>query len=279
MAVGVCVNALLIIGMYWKLLSIHKNEFSPATTSHVSPSNSVVMDSSDGLGTLRNRFNSTDNEIHSIDSARQSDAARDVVVNDGNIQMKEESRITERVETVNRDFTAELKLFLAGKEVSEKWKHVIWKSCVYLVTIGMLVALLCCLDMSWTVITAALALVSYSLLIFFCGMFITVDGFNKTGIPSKLWDFMEAHSQVDSVGGIAILAVVILILLNLFRSGSSMSSSNFHSRRDKSMADLSLGKHCGWKLVTPWISSQLNRVRTSSTSSIHGIQSHIMETP
>lgn len=57
--------------------------------------------------------------------------------------------------------------------------------------------------------------VSYSLLIFFCGMFITVDGFNKTGIPGKVWDIMEPYSQVDRAGGIAILALVILVLSNL----------------------------------------------------------------
>jgi len=57
--------------------------------------------------------------------------------------------------------------------------------------------------------------VSYSLLIFFCGMFITVDGFNKTGIPSALWELMEPYSRVDRSSGIAILALVILILSNL----------------------------------------------------------------
>lgn len=45
-------------------------------------------------------------------------------------------------------------------------------------------------------------------------MFITVDGFNRTGIPSAVWDFMEPHSRIDSAGGIAILALVILILSN-----------------------------------------------------------------
>lgn len=57
--------------------------------------------------------------------------------------------------------------------------------------------------------------VSYSLLVFFCGMFITVEGFNKTGIPSTLWDFMEPYSKIDRVSGIAILAVVILVMSNL----------------------------------------------------------------
>jgi len=46
-------------------------------------------------------------------------------------------------------------------------------------------------------------------------MFITVDGLNKTGIPSALWDIMEPYSRVDRASGVAILAVVILVLSNL----------------------------------------------------------------
>lgn len=46
-------------------------------------------------------------------------------------------------------------------------------------------------------------------------MFITVDGFNKTGIPSALWDLMEPYSKVDSAIGIVVLALVILVLSNL----------------------------------------------------------------
>ena len=57
--------------------------------------------------------------------------------------------------------------------------------------------------------------VSYSLLIFFCGMFITVDGFNKTGIPNTLWELVEPYSRIDSTKGVALLAVVILILSNV----------------------------------------------------------------
>ncbi|KAF8722983.1 hypothetical protein HU200_022127 [Digitaria exilis] len=117
-----------------------------------------------------------------------------------------------------------------GGEVKEKrWKVLVWKSAVYLTTLGMLVALLMGLNMSWSAITAALVLlaldftdaqaclekVSYSLLIFFCGMFITVDGFNRTGIPNALWELVEPHSRIDSAKGTALLAVVILVLSNV----------------------------------------------------------------
>ncbi|KAF8672660.1 hypothetical protein HU200_049353 [Digitaria exilis] len=114
-----------------------------------------------------------------------------------------------------------------GKE--KRWKVLVWKSAVYLTTLGMLVALLMGLNMSWSAITAALVLlaldftdaqaclekVSYSLLIFFCGMFITVDGFNRTGIPNALWELVEPHSRIDSAKGTALLAVVILVLSNV----------------------------------------------------------------
>ncbi|KAE8781570.1 putative transporter arsB [Hordeum vulgare] len=115
-------------------------------------------------------------------------------------------------------------------EVAEKrWKVLVWKTAVYLITLGMLIALLMGLNMSWTAITAALVLlaldftdaqaclekVSYSLLIFFCGMFITVDGFNKTGIPNTMWELVEPYSRIDSARGVALLGLVILILSNV----------------------------------------------------------------
>nr|BAK05638.1 predicted protein [Hordeum vulgare subsp. vulgare] len=43
--------------------------------------------------------------------------------------------------------------------MDEKWKKRLWKTCVYAITLGMLVALLLGLDMSWSAITTALALI------------------------------------------------------------------------------------------------------------------------
>ncbi|CAL5056534.1 unnamed protein product [Urochloa decumbens] len=114
-------------------------------------------------------------------------------------------------------------------EEEEEWQSRVWKACVYVITAGMLVALLLGLNMSWSAITAALALivldfkdarpclekVSYPLLLFFCGMFITVDGFNKTGIPSTFWEFMEPYARIDTPTGTVILALVILFLSNV----------------------------------------------------------------
>jgi Na+/H+ antiporter NhaD/arsenite permease-like protein len=46
-------------------------------------------------------------------------------------------------------------------------------------------------------------------------MFITVDGFSKTGIPTSFWTLMEPHAQIDHASGIAVLAIVILVLSNV----------------------------------------------------------------
>ncbi|KDP22252.1 hypothetical protein JCGZ_26083 [Jatropha curcas] len=117
---------------------------------------------------------------------------------------------------------------LERSSAASKWKALIWKSCVYLVTIGMLIALLMGVNISWTALTAALSLmvldfkdaqpclekVSYSLLVFFCGLFMTITGFEKTGIPSYLWEFLEPYAHIDHASGITVLALIILILSN-----------------------------------------------------------------
>ncbi|GLT35918.1 hypothetical protein SLA2020_103310 [Shorea laevis] len=184
MLVGIVVNALLLICMYWRVLSAQKDEEN--ATSEMS----VVEE---GVPLL---------------PGRNSNASKEGI-NDEFCPKEEETA----------------PLMTEGEEnVTTKWTF-----CVYLVTIVMLVAMFMGFNMSWTAITAALALmvfdfkdarpclekVSYSLLVLFCGMFIAVDGFNKTGIPTSFWDMMEPYSRINHVSGIAVLAVVILLLSNL----------------------------------------------------------------
>ncbi|KAF2315595.1 hypothetical protein GH714_040109 [Hevea brasiliensis] len=228
----------------------NSHRFSPATMSHFTSLNSQEwssrlesLDMQSSLSTnghmnhaetLRNRIGATENEICSAstsayESARNSNASKDITV-DGSSQRKEDTVPSKRIASMDRLRDVFDEQLPGEKEYfAAKWKRILWKSCVYLVTIGMLISLLMGLNMSWTAITAALALVvldfkdarpclekvSYSLLIFFCGMFITVDGFNKTGIPSALWDLMEPHAKIDKASGIAVLAIVILVLSNL----------------------------------------------------------------
>ncbi|KAK4838449.1 hypothetical protein QYF36_013845 [Acer negundo] len=257
MLVGVIMNALILLAMCWKLLSSQKDEedataeiiadedmnshrFSAATLFHVTSLNpqewnskreTIGLQSSTNVNgqkghvdnTLRSQANSVYNEIHRVsngasDSARIPIESKEVLSTDVSFQQSKEETVP------SREVLSEQSL-----EGKERWKRMFRKACLYIVTIGMLVSLLMGLNMSWTAITAALALavldfkdarpnlekVSYSLLIFFCGMFITVDGFNRTGIPSNLWDIMEPYAQIDHIGGIAVLTVVILVLSNL----------------------------------------------------------------
>ncbi|KAM2384589.1 hypothetical protein ACFXTH_042002 [Malus domestica] len=267
MLVGVCVNALILLCMFWRLLSVQKDEedpalgpvpeedvschrFSPATLSHSASLNSQELNSRleiqnlqsspnlnvsiGNVETLRNRLPSSENEVNkvpsgAIESARISSASKEET-NDLSSHKRDETIPSKRSPSNDRQTDAFPTESLEGKEhLTTRWKRILWKSGVYLITIGMLIALLMGLNMSWCAITAALALavldftdarpslekISYSLLIFFCGMFITVNGFNKTGIPSDLWDFMEPHAQIDHASGIAVLAVTILVLSNL----------------------------------------------------------------
>ncbi|WJX71243.1 hypothetical protein P8452_55256 [Trifolium repens] len=264
MLIGVVVNALILIAMYWKLLSGHKDvedpiaevaaeeevnshQFSPATMSHYSSAfnsqelNGYLLESSSiqnspQAQSLRNRLVSIDSEIHrfqagnAINSARNSSASKEGSTNDLASETKVETSPSKTVVQIDRTMEGHVLVSSDGKDcLNAERKRLLWKTCVYLITLGMLIAMLLGMNMSWTAISAALALVvldfkdarpslekvSYSLLIFFCGMFITVDGFNKTGIPSALWEFMEPYSRVDRSSGIVILALVILVLSNL----------------------------------------------------------------
>ncbi|KAK6794502.1 hypothetical protein RDI58_007955 [Solanum bulbocastanum] len=235
MFVGVIVNAVLLLCMYWNVLSVQKDvenaevelvldeeivshRFAPATMTHV-------------VNSLHSQDQFSGNEIMKdpngvFDSSRNFNASTEAANDHGSLQMRDKNvSLTTVDESEDQSFTS----CEEKQNFSEKWRRLSWKICVYLVTIGMLISLLMGLNMSWTAITAALALVvldfkdareclekvSYSLLIFFCGMFITVDGFNRTGIPSAFWDFMEPYAKIDHAGGVAVLAVVILVLSNL----------------------------------------------------------------
>ena len=206
--VGVLVNALIIIGTFWKLLStkqdlehvdleivasekITSHQVSPITSHHLtdnheSPGRADAC--ADVVLNVDESFQHTE-ATETIECSRRSDASGDVVVDlnesykhkeeteilessnksdvskgvvedlDESFQQKEETRTLEGLETTKREFTTQLKLILSGKEMSEKWKHLSWKICVYFITMVMLIALVFGLNMSWTTITAALALV------------------------------------------------------------------------------------------------------------------------
>lgn len=161
MLVGVFINALILLCMYWRLLSSQKDEeggrtgeviideevdshrFSPATMSH-SPS----LNSQEEVNSLRNRTSFGEIEMHmspsvGSESTRRSNVSREV---------------TNGVRNGFSD-TFSVRSMEEKEELKEKWKKLVWKSCVYIVTTGMLVAMLMGLNMSWTALAAALALI------------------------------------------------------------------------------------------------------------------------
>ncbi|PKA56470.1 hypothetical protein AXF42_Ash015243 [Apostasia shenzhenica] len=235
MLLGVMVNATILLGYFWKMLNVERDQevaveagdvyaddevnshrFTPVTLSHLNSANSQDLNSA-------------------IDAIAQTE----VMVNGGFDPAKRREEVSSSSRRHVRSVISRIDTTSSSSRVSEereeadhhdeRWKRSLWKTSVYVVTVGMLIALLLGVNMSWSAITAALALVvvdfkdarpclekvSYSLLIFFCGMFIAVDGFNKTGIPSTLWDSVEPYARIDSIVGIALLSVVILFLSNV----------------------------------------------------------------
>jgi hypothetical protein len=198
MLVGVVVNALILLSMYWRLLAIQKDEtgaavdvveeedvdshrFSPAMMSHITSLNSQEWNSRletinvhgspnvNGnmchVELIRNRLSSNENEIHrvpsgTLDSARNSNASKEL--EDIVSSPKREEIIPSKTVVISMDRLRDA-LSVESSEGKEhltiRRQRMLWKSCVYLITIGMLIALLMGLNLSWTTITAALALV------------------------------------------------------------------------------------------------------------------------
>jgi hypothetical protein len=196
MLVGVVVNALILLSMYWRLLSIQKDEtdaavdvieeedvgshrFSPAMMSHITSLNSQECNSRletinvqgspnvnmHHVEMIRHRLSSNENEIHrvpsgTLDSSRNSNASKELEDVVSSPKMEEIIPSKTVVRSMDRLRDALSVESSEGKEdLTIRWQRMLWKSCVYLITIGMLVALLMGLNMSWTTITAALALV------------------------------------------------------------------------------------------------------------------------
>ncbi|PKA60863.1 hypothetical protein AXF42_Ash006498 [Apostasia shenzhenica] len=301
MLLGVLLNATVLLCYFWKLLSVVSDQevveeagdlfaedevtshrFSPATMSHLSFENSQEINSaldanaangdSEPFESFRSRA-VVDGESGGIESARISSASRDAFGSVGISQRREDvssSRRHVRNIGINRMNSAEASSSQCSEDKdspAERWKRLMWKASVYLVTIGMLISLLVGLNMSWTAITAALALVvldfkdarpclekvSYSLLIFFCGMFIAVDGFNKTGIPSTLWEVVEPYSRINNIGGIALLSLVILVLSNVASNVPTVLLLG--GRVAASAASISASDEARAWLILAWVST------------------------
>ncbi|KAG0460471.1 hypothetical protein HPP92_020768 [Vanilla planifolia] len=213
MAVGVCVNIAILLFYFSKSLSpVNHQEEIP------SPAGDVIF----------HRFSQANMSNHHL-SSRYSNDTVDAVLQ-GSFFPTEEVHLENPRSNIAHGATLTDCLISQEKDGSvEGGNTLLWNTCVYFVTIGMLVSLLMGVNMSWSAISAALILivldfkdaqpcldkVSYSLLVFFCGMFITVDGFNKTGFPSLFWELMEPYARIDTISGVVVLSLVILLLSNI----------------------------------------------------------------
>ncbi|KAF3946121.1 hypothetical protein CMV_027577 [Castanea mollissima] len=170
MIMGVIVNTLLLLCMYWKSLSIEKDEedlaaeliaeeevnshrFSPATMSHFTSFNSqewnsrlevMALQSSPSMSipirhveNLRNRTIPSENEIQgvlsgSLESARISNASKEAA-NDVSSQVKEETIPSKRISSMDRLRDVLSVLSSVGKDdLTRRWKKMLWKPCVTL---------------------------------------------------------------------------------------------------------------------------------------------------
>lgn len=265
MLVGVAVNTSILLVLNWKLLSAEKDEeeavdvvageedinshrFSPTLLSHLGSPDTITESQSlsenyhseivaERNESLRNR-NPGDGDLQRVESSgvesKESSSGAGVGMvaerhSHGGDEGGVSSRRSLRTNSNHVISAREIPSLFLSEEEDFLWKRMVWKASVYLVTIGMLVAMLCGLNMSWSAITAALALVvldftdarpslekvSYSLLVFFSGMFITVDGFNETGIPSALWNAVEPHAHINTVLGVTIFSLIVVVLSNV----------------------------------------------------------------
>lgn len=192
MLVGIVVNALILLGMYWKLLHINKDEenavdevisvedaashqFSPVHMSH-GPSfehdleHDHVSDSIDPrFSPNKDHLGITESNVcrtpaRDVECARNSGASKDQVPGIDSFSRKLEEKIAVEGEQGLKEMASCIEdgIPLEDTEKKEtfikKWKRKSWKACLYLVTLGMLIALLMGLNLSWTVLTAALVL-------------------------------------------------------------------------------------------------------------------------
>jgi len=100
--------------------------------------------------------------------------------------------------------------------------------------VALIVLYLCGFDIGWTTFAIGLEIVlldavwtrsdptplfrmvDWAILVMFAGIFIVMAAFNKTRVLDRLWHAtIDADKQLDSIGGICLFALVIIVLSNL----------------------------------------------------------------
>lgn len=193
MLIGVFVNMSFLLCMYWRVLSPNKVEeiaLEEGTLAQAaaSPSHGIISNftegspsseaekevnspsSNTGQGDLESGnicLSSTEHDPHVASSSGCESSGNFVASTEPMAAVEMTSQTLEGRNEANEstEITKDTKDVILPESVTEKegltntWKRLVWKICVYLVTTGMLIALLMGLNMSWTVITASLILV------------------------------------------------------------------------------------------------------------------------
>jgi Na+/H+ antiporter NhaD/arsenite permease-like protein len=98
-----------------------------------------------------------------------------------------------------------------------------------LVFLAVLSGFLWGLDLGFTALAGAVALmildrrepqeafakVDWTVLLFFAGLFVVVQGFGDTGLPERAWRAVEPSMSLDSAGGVAVLTTALVVGSNL----------------------------------------------------------------
>ncbi|KAI4340883.1 hypothetical protein MLD38_025678 [Melastoma candidum] len=203
---------------------------------------------------LRSRFTLSENEIsQTLSNGSDLAPASKETMNDLSSQKKEDGPPPQRDLLMGRN---------AGIVIGRA-KHVL--DCNHRITCS------CCARLRDA--RPCLDKVSYALLVFFCGMFITVYGFNTTGIRNRLWELMEPYARIDRASGVAALAAVILVLCNVASNvptgdrqnlttlagitGGRVSCCDISRQRKEVVAYISMDKHRGRELVPTRLTANL----------------------
>ena len=97
------------------------------------------------------------------------------------------------------------------------------------VFVGVLIAFVCGLHLGFAALGGGVALmvldrrepreafaaVDWSVLLFFAGLFVVVDGFGRTGLPLQAWTALAGRLSLDTVPGLAALTATLAIGSNL----------------------------------------------------------------
>lgn len=98
-----------------------------------------------------------------------------------------------------------------------------------LIFLGVVVGFLAGLDLGFTALGGAVALmildrreprevfaaVDWTVLLFFAGLFVVIDGFDQTGLPDAAWALAQPQMSLGTAGGLAMLSAVLVAGSNI----------------------------------------------------------------